>query len=48
VAKRLQELIGKLGLNGVLAEPNCGGLIANEKVMRSLQLMCEKVAPRFR
>src|SRR5436190_391902 len=48
VAKRLQELIGKLGLNGVLAEPNCGGLIANEKVMRSLQLMCEQVAPRFR
>jgi alkanesulfonate monooxygenase SsuD/methylene tetrahydromethanopterin reductase-like flavin-dependent oxidoreductase (luciferase family) len=48
VTKRLQELIGKLGLNGVLAEPNCGGLIANEKVMRSLQLMCEKVAPRFR
>src|SRR6476646_5643604 len=26
VTKRLQELIGKLGLNGVLAEPNCGGL----------------------
>jgi alkanesulfonate monooxygenase SsuD/methylene tetrahydromethanopterin reductase-like flavin-dependent oxidoreductase (luciferase family) len=48
VTKRLQELIGKLGLNGVLAEPNCGGLIANEKVMRSLQLMCEQVAPRFR
>ena len=48
VTKRLQELIGTLGLNGVLAEPNCGGLIANEKVMRSLQLMCEQVAPRFR
>src|SRR6476661_10224813 len=34
VTKRLRELIGKLGLNGVLAEPNCGGLIGNEKVMR--------------
>jgi len=48
VTKRLQELIGKLGLNGVLAELNCGGLVANDKVMRSLQLMCEEVAPRFR
>jgi len=48
VTKRLQELIRKLGLNGVLAELNCGGLVANEKVMRSLQLMCEEVAPRFR
>ena len=48
VTKRLQELIGKLGLNGVLAELNCGGLVANDKFMRSLQLMCEEVAPRFR
>ena len=48
VTRRLQELIRKLGLNGVLAELNCGGLVANEKVMRSLQLMCEQVAPRFR
>ena len=48
VTKRLQELIRKLGLNGVLAELNCGGLVANDKVMRSLQLMCEQVAPRFR
>jgi len=48
VAMRLQDLTRKLGLNGVLAELNCGGLIANEKVMRSLQLMCEQVAPRFR
>jgi alkanesulfonate monooxygenase SsuD/methylene tetrahydromethanopterin reductase-like flavin-dependent oxidoreductase (luciferase family) len=48
VTKRLQELIRKLGLNGVLAELNCGGLVANDKVMRSLQLMCEEVAPRFR
>src|SRR5262249_49919500 len=27
VTARLQDLIGKLGLNGVLAELNCGGLI---------------------
>ena len=48
VAARLQDLTRKLGLNGVLAELNCGGLIPNDKVMRSLQLMCEEVAPRFR
>ena len=48
VVMRLQDLTAKLGLNGVLAEPNCGGLLNNEKVMRSLQLMCEEVAPRFR
>jgi alkanesulfonate monooxygenase SsuD/methylene tetrahydromethanopterin reductase-like flavin-dependent oxidoreductase (luciferase family) len=48
VVMRLQVLISKLGLNGVLAELNCGGLIPNEKLMRSLQLMCEQVAPRFR
>jgi alkanesulfonate monooxygenase SsuD/methylene tetrahydromethanopterin reductase-like flavin-dependent oxidoreductase (luciferase family) len=48
VAARLQDLTTKLGLNGVLAELNCGGLIPNDKVMRSLQLMCEEVAPRFR
>ena len=48
VAARLEDLTRKLGLNGVLAELNCGGLIPNDKVMRSLQLMCEEVAPRFR
>jgi alkanesulfonate monooxygenase SsuD/methylene tetrahydromethanopterin reductase-like flavin-dependent oxidoreductase (luciferase family) len=48
VAARLQDLTSKLGLNGVLAELNCGGLIPHVKVMRSLQLMCEEVAPRFR
>ena len=45
---RLKYLTGKLGLNGVLAELNCGGLLDNEKVMRSLQLMCKEVAPCFR
>jgi alkanesulfonate monooxygenase SsuD/methylene tetrahydromethanopterin reductase-like flavin-dependent oxidoreductase (luciferase family) len=48
VTMRLKGLISKLGLNGVLAELNCGGLTSNAKVMRSLQLMCEQVAPRLR
>lgn len=48
VAARLQELTHTIGLNGVLAELNCGGMLPDEKVMRSLRLMCEEVAPRFR
>jgi alkanesulfonate monooxygenase SsuD/methylene tetrahydromethanopterin reductase-like flavin-dependent oxidoreductase (luciferase family) len=48
VTARLQELIRTIGLNGVLAELNCGGLLPDDKVMRSLQLMCEEVAPRLR
>jgi hypothetical protein len=48
VATRLRDLTRSLGLNGVLAELNCGGLIPDEKVMRSLQLTCEEVAPHFR
>jgi alkanesulfonate monooxygenase SsuD/methylene tetrahydromethanopterin reductase-like flavin-dependent oxidoreductase (luciferase family) len=48
VTMRLKDLTHGLGLNGVLAELNCGGLLAHEKVMCSLQLMCEKVAPCLR
>jgi len=48
VVARLRDLISQLGLNGVLAEINCGGLLADAKVMRSLQLMGEEVAPRLR
>jgi alkanesulfonate monooxygenase SsuD/methylene tetrahydromethanopterin reductase-like flavin-dependent oxidoreductase (luciferase family) len=48
VSARLKELIHVIGLNGVLAELNCGGMISEEKVNRSLRLMCQEVAPRFR
>jgi hypothetical protein len=37
-----------LGLDGMLAEINCGSLIAHQREMRSLQLLCEKVMPQFR
>ena len=47
VADRLQGLREELGLAGILAEMNCGGLIPHERVMRSLQLLCEKVQPRL-
>jgi alkanesulfonate monooxygenase SsuD/methylene tetrahydromethanopterin reductase-like flavin-dependent oxidoreductase (luciferase family) len=48
VVARLRELTGTLGLDGVLAEINCGGLIDDAKVLRSLQLLGEEVAPRLR
>jgi alkanesulfonate monooxygenase SsuD/methylene tetrahydromethanopterin reductase-like flavin-dependent oxidoreductase (luciferase family) len=48
VVKQLAEVTRTLGLAGVLAEVNCGGQIATDKVMRSLQLMGEQVAPHFR
>ncbi len=47
VTDRIQELKAELGLNGVLAELNCGSLIPHERVMKSLQLLCEKVMPQF-
>jgi alkanesulfonate monooxygenase SsuD/methylene tetrahydromethanopterin reductase-like flavin-dependent oxidoreductase (luciferase family) len=47
VMRRLEDLTRMLGLDGVLAELNCGGLIPHEKVMRSLQLIGEQVAPHF-
>jgi hypothetical protein len=47
VAERLVGLQQGLGLNGILAELNCGALIPHEGVIRSLQLLCEKVQPRL-
>ena len=38
---------GKLGLDGILCEMNCGTKIPHDRVMKSLQLLCEKVSPRF-
>ncbi len=47
VADDLASLREQLGLSGILAELNTGGLIAHERVMRSMQLLCEKVQPRL-
>src|SRR6266436_683658 len=47
VADRLMGLKEELGLDGILAEMNCGTKIANQQVMKSLQLLCEKVKPQF-
>ena len=48
VAARINELKATLGLDGILAEMNCGGLIPPDRVMASLQLLCETVGPRVR
>jgi alkanesulfonate monooxygenase SsuD/methylene tetrahydromethanopterin reductase-like flavin-dependent oxidoreductase (luciferase family) len=47
VTDRLMGLKEKLGLDGILCEMNCGTKIPHERVMKSLQLLCEKVSPRF-
>jgi alkanesulfonate monooxygenase SsuD/methylene tetrahydromethanopterin reductase-like flavin-dependent oxidoreductase (luciferase family) len=44
---RLKEVQEEIGLDGILAELNCGGKIPHEGVMRALQLLCEEVKPRF-
>jgi alkanesulfonate monooxygenase SsuD/methylene tetrahydromethanopterin reductase-like flavin-dependent oxidoreductase (luciferase family) len=45
VAKRLSSLSDELGLSGFLLEPNVGGGIPRDKVLRSVRLMAEQVAP---
>jgi alkanesulfonate monooxygenase SsuD/methylene tetrahydromethanopterin reductase-like flavin-dependent oxidoreductase (luciferase family) len=44
---RLREVQEEIGLDGILAELNCGGKIPHDGVMRALQLLCEEVKPRF-
>jgi alkanesulfonate monooxygenase SsuD/methylene tetrahydromethanopterin reductase-like flavin-dependent oxidoreductase (luciferase family) len=47
VTERLQGLRDELGLDGILAEMNCGGQIPRELVLQSLRLLCEQVMPHF-
>jgi alkanesulfonate monooxygenase SsuD/methylene tetrahydromethanopterin reductase-like flavin-dependent oxidoreductase (luciferase family) len=47
IAQKLSELQRDIGLSGILAELNCGGLIPNEKVLTALRLLCEEVKSRF-
>jgi alkanesulfonate monooxygenase SsuD/methylene tetrahydromethanopterin reductase-like flavin-dependent oxidoreductase (luciferase family) len=48
VYTRLNGLKEELGLDGILAELNCGAIIPNEQVMRSLKLMCTELMPKFK
>ncbi len=48
VSERLSALDAELGLDGIMAELNCGGKIPHAQVMESLRLLCQNVQPRFR
>jgi alkanesulfonate monooxygenase SsuD/methylene tetrahydromethanopterin reductase-like flavin-dependent oxidoreductase (luciferase family) len=47
IAEKLASLQKEIGLSGILAELNCGGLIPHQKVLTAMQLLCEDVKPRF-
>jgi alkanesulfonate monooxygenase SsuD/methylene tetrahydromethanopterin reductase-like flavin-dependent oxidoreductase (luciferase family) len=47
VIDKLRGLQEELGIDGILAELNCGGLIPHQRVMTALRLLCEEVMPRF-
>ena len=47
VTDRLMQLKEELGLDGILAEMNCGTKIRHSQVMKSLQLLCERVKPQL-
>ena len=44
---RLREVEEEIGLDGILAELNCGGRIPRDRVLNALYLLCEEVKPRF-
>jgi len=48
VTLRLEELRETAGLDGVSAEINPGSMLSHEQVMRSLELWCREVMPRFK
>lgn len=37
----------ELGLDGILAELNCGGEVPRDQVLSALRLLCEEVMPAF-
>jgi alkanesulfonate monooxygenase SsuD/methylene tetrahydromethanopterin reductase-like flavin-dependent oxidoreductase (luciferase family) len=47
IAAKLTRLQREIGLSGILAELNCGGLIPHQKVLGALKLLCEEVKLRF-
>jgi alkanesulfonate monooxygenase SsuD/methylene tetrahydromethanopterin reductase-like flavin-dependent oxidoreductase (luciferase family) len=48
VAERLMALREEVGINGILAELNPGGLIPHDRVLNALGLLCQEVMPRFK
>ena len=48
VTERLKSIQDELGIDGILAELNSGGLLPQERVLNSLRLLCEEVMPGYR
>ena len=48
VVQRLRELRSDLQLDGIVVEPNPGGRISTDRMMRSLDLLATQVAPALR
>ena len=48
VVERLQEYQETLGISGVVLEMNYGGRIPYDRVINSMRLLAEKVAPKFK
>ena len=48
VATQLKSLQTDLGLDGIMLETNCGGLIPHAREKEALRLLCQEVMPRFR
>jgi len=46
-AARLREVNEEIGLDGILAELNCGGKIPQPRVLNALKLLCQEVKPQF-
>ena len=47
VVDRLGQLREELGLSGILAELNCGMRIPHQRVVNSLNMLCQEVRPHF-
>jgi len=47
LGQSLRALQDELGIDGILAELNCGGLIPHRQVMTALELLCQEVMPQF-
>ena len=48
VTAQLKALQQDLGLDGIMLETNCGGLIPHEQEKEALRLLCQEVMPHFR
>ncbi len=48
VTKKLKHLRDELGLSGIIMEPNVGGQLSAQQVLKSIRLYAEEVAPQLR